>query len=88
MQTFGDGNHTWNVEKLWEISEDFDVETVDLTVEENRIWYTNLLCEDCWSISPMEVFNAHLGAAPDHFFKAAEVDLSYPILLTPDGHVW
>ena len=80
-QTFSDGRFTFDVKKLWELSEDTETETMLVSDLEHQLKY------DCWSISPMEVCNLYTRIPEGHMQKCFDADMSYPILLTPLGHV-
>ena len=76
-QTFSDGTFSWDVSKLWELSKDFEVEEMPLAELEDQ------LDDDCWGVSPREM----LSVITQHYLRAKGADMSYPILLTPDGYV-
>ena len=82
METFSDGKFTFDVCKLIEISKDFEIEEISI----DDISFQ--LEDECWGISPKEVFSLHFGAyETNHIKRIFDADLSYPILLTPDQYV-
>jgi len=80
-QTFGDGHNTYDVEALWELTQDLSIEEVST----NSFGW--MLDDPVWSLSdepdltPRMVLD-HPGDHPEHTRRIAEADLSYPILLT------
>jgi disulfide oxidoreductase YuzD len=77
MQTYSDGTHTWDVEDLWRLAALLKpVETAIFLITD----IDKLLDSNCWSAGPMSI-----NEIMDHADRVANADLSYPIILTPEG---
>ena len=80
MQTYSDGERTWAVEDLWQAVEGQTAKRVplaDLDVE-------GLLDSHAWA---EEGERLTVREILDHARRVEEADLSYPIILTPDGDI-
>lgn len=76
--TYSDGKHTWDVSDLVAHSMKFPVEDLNVEFLFKRIRDQNL--ENVWGCKTLWEFL-------DHAKRWEKADLSYPILLTPNGKV-
>ena len=81
MQTFSDENYTFDVEKLWEISDNFETEYKRVSDLIEQLDY------DCWGLAPIEVIGLMSGEESKHEKRIRDACMKYPIMITPNGHV-
>ena len=77
--TYSDGENTWQVSDLWDAAE--GVEPVELPLSDVAD-IDQLLDSHCWSAGAMTV-----REILEHGDRVRDADLSYPIILTPDGSI-
>lgn len=76
-QTYSDGTYSWDVADLWRMAALLKPVEVALCLITD---VDKLLDSHCWSAGPMTV-----NEIMEHADRVERADLSYPIILTPDG---
>jgi len=71
--------HVWNVERLWSLSENICINELDVHTLMQKV-----LDKDCWFRGYEKPTTRNTIA---HFERIQAADLSYPIILTPDGTI-
>jgi len=77
--TYSDGAFTWDVKDLWKAAEGIEPVSMPIRYVLN---IEQFLDSHSWSAGKMSV-----REILDHADRIDNADLSYPILLTPDGYV-
>jgi len=77
--TYSNGEETWDVKDLWAAAE--GIEPVWLSLDE-VVDIEELLDSHTWSAGPLSV-----REILDHLNRIENADLSYPIILTPEGFI-
>lgn len=73
--TYSDGTNVWDVRKLWGLAK--DLPKTEVLLEDLPVWKPE---EDGWNVQGLLDFVHHVE-------RVLNADLSYPILLSPDGWV-
>lgn len=80
-QTFSTDGVEYSVDRLWELAEKLPVKTVELDEYrdqlEDRVWR-----EGSEKVSPLDI-----DEKSKHWKRMKEADLSFPILVAPDGEI-
>jgi len=78
-QTYTDGVYSWDVPELWKLAALLKPVEVNICLIAD---VDKLLESHCWSAGPMSI-----NEIMDHADRVAKADLSYPIILTPEGAI-
>jgi len=81
VNTFSDAGQTWSVADIWLASEALPVEEVSLASLDAEA----LLDSTSWSVDGGEAVPLTCREILGHAQRLEDADLSYPVILTPDG---
>lgn len=83
-QTYSDGKSTWDVRDLWEAASRLPSSLVPIL---ELPGFEDLLGSYIWSKHEEWTKALTIAEILEHSDRVANADLTYPIILTPDGHI-